>query len=148
MSSHRLLLHEALTSPPLNQSNRARYTRVVYTYLLLSHCLPWIHEEWTSPQQMMTTRLRQPKMTHKYPHPHPFNRSQQCTRCLPLHRPKPLQSRPPRVKDQITGCGIHSGDIRSLYLRSSLVLMGPFLLHAVRVPPFVFQSYSDICSCG
>ena len=94
-------------------------------------------------------------MTHKYPHLHPLNLTQQCRRHLPAHRSRlHLQSRLLRANDRITDCDIHSGDIPSLYLQSSLVLTGPFSLLVVCLP-FLYAWVSciahvlcDTRSCG
>jgi len=102
-------------------------------------------------------------MTHKYPHPHPhpLNLTQQCRCHLPVHRSRHLRFRLLHAKDRTTDCDIHSGDIPSLYLQSSLVLTGPFSLRVVRISAlrvclgFLYvelftccDMFRDTCSCG
>jgi len=72
-------------------------------------------------------------MTHKYPHLHPFNLTQQCRHHLPVHRSRLLPSRLLRANDRITDCDIHSGDIPSLYLQAILILTGASSLLVVRL---------------
>ena len=96
-------------------------------------------------QQTTIVRLRRLKITHKYPHLHPFILTQQCRRRLPVYRSRHLQPRLLRgAKDRSTTATYTQGTYQTV----SAVKFSPphfvwcvFLLFA-----YAWVSYMWSCS--